>query len=713
MIPGKLLSPLLLLFVLSGCASTQLKLQEWQKLPKAHYTIPPYARHLALYKIALDPGHGGNAHITGYKRGVTGKREAVMNLNVARLLKEFLELAGAEVFLTREDDSFVSLQDRADKAGAAGCDLLISLHHNAGRNPEANYSAVFYHLNPDYSPVAMDLARNIYFGLVDALRLPQVLDDGLLTDKIIFPAGFGLLRRASIPAILLESSFYSNRKEEKRLTDLRYNRREAYGIFLGLARWASGGVPATKLMRPTGISVEKRPFIEYELRDGLTERSGRNLAQQLIFANSVTATIDGEKVPVVVSDDRMHVWFKPLSPLANGAHRVRVDLQNMFKNHNFPRVDTLIISAPTDSIDFQIATQYLPADTLARMPISLAVFDADGEVVWDSTQIRLRASRGSIAPALPELAGGRATVYYKADAQMGLVYVTAVTESHADTLLLSLIPPGQIWLLSGAVIDDSTGTPIPGTRVALNDSIFAASDENGVYFFLNPPVGLDTLVVSIDGYGKQSKALAIDSTRSELINFGLHANLDGLLHGEVIILDAAPSDSLATPIYADSARAADVNLAFIRHFADTLRWAGARPVLIRATETAIPVQERIKRVNEIAEGWYLKFGYERWPSDSLLVQVTIYPANKVGEKIANSVVAAFSEIPHARGIVLQNTDVPEVTLTNKTAVQVILRAREPQLADFQKLFSAIVDFMRAEKSERATRAARAVTPGTF
>ena len=81
--------------------------------------------------------------------------------------------------------------------------------------------------------------------------------------------------------------------------------------------------------------------------------------------------------------------------------------------------------------------------------------------------------------------------------------------------------------------------------------------------------------------------------------------------------------------------------------------------------------------------------------------------------IANSVVAAFSEIQNARGIVLQNTDVPEVTLTNKTAVQVILRAREPQLADFQKLFSAIVDFMRAEKFEMAARASRVARPGTF
>ncbi|MEK7727798.1 MAG: N-acetylmuramoyl-L-alanine amidase, partial [candidate division KSB1 bacterium] len=194
--------------LLTGCAGNKLRLQEWTALPKAQYTMPPYAHHLAQYKIALDPGHGGLSHLPGYKRGPTGKEEAVMNLNVALYLKEFLQLAGAQVVLTRVDDRFVSLNERAEIAAAAHCDFMISLHHNASDRITANHTTVFYHLHPDYSPMSMDLARAAYFGLVEALRLPEISPEGLLADKIIYPAGFGLLRAAKLPAILLESSFF-------------------------------------------------------------------------------------------------------------------------------------------------------------------------------------------------------------------------------------------------------------------------------------------------------------------------------------------------------------------------------------------------------------------------------------------------------------------------------------------------------------------------
>ena len=43
----------LFLLLYSGCAGTKLKLHEWTKLPKEHYTIPPYARDLAQYKIEV------------------------------------------------------------------------------------------------------------------------------------------------------------------------------------------------------------------------------------------------------------------------------------------------------------------------------------------------------------------------------------------------------------------------------------------------------------------------------------------------------------------------------------------------------------------------------------------------------------------------------------------------------------------------------------
>ena len=170
----------LLLTLMLGCANNKLRVREWTELPPVRYTIPPFAKHLAQYKIALDPGHGGLSHLPDYKRGPTGKEEAVMNLNVALHLKEFLQLAGAQVVMTRVEDRFVSLNERAEIAARERCDFLISLHHNAGARSTANYTTVFYHLHPDYSPMSMDLARATYFGLVEALRLPEISPEGLL-----------------------------------------------------------------------------------------------------------------------------------------------------------------------------------------------------------------------------------------------------------------------------------------------------------------------------------------------------------------------------------------------------------------------------------------------------------------------------------------------------------------------------------------------------
>ncbi|RMF67054.1 MAG: hypothetical protein D6743_05495 [Calditrichaeota bacterium] len=698
---NRILTVILMTAVLAGCAGTRLKLHDWTKLPDEQYTIPPYARYLAQYKIALDPGHGGNARLPGYKRGPTGLREAEVNLRVARFLREFLEKAGATVILTREDDRFVSLQDRADLAAAAGCDFMISLHHNSGQNPETNFVTVFYHLNPDFSPVSMDLARHVYFGLVDALRLPQLIEDGLRTDQLVYPSGFGLLRRATIPAILLESSFYSNRKEEKRLSNWRYNRREAYGIFLGLARWAAGGVPHAQRVAPAGVSRQKRPELRYRLFDGITERGGRDTGQQLIFAGSVRARVDGRSAPVQLSPDRAFASFAPDSALSNGLHLIRVDLENLYKNHNFPRTDTLIVAAPTDSIALIAAHTVLPADTSALLPVKIRFLDRDGEPVWDGTEVRVRASRGEVAPELPKLVQGEATVYYKSAADTGRVAVVAAADSHADTLFLRLLSPGQVWTLGGAVLDDSTQKPLAGAAVFLNDSLRATSDDNGFYFIFDPPPGSVSFEAKRRGYASERLRLTIDSTRSRILNVALRANLGGVLHEQVVILDAALDDSSTGYVFADTLTAAAANLALARHLDDTRAWAGATAVLVRDDEPALAVPARIRKVNALPEGWYLKLGYRGWEKDSLLVQATIYPANQMGEEIARAILTSFQELPNVRVELLQNTEVPEVTLTNKTAVQLLITCRRPEVVrrDMPRVFAGIVAFQKRAAAE--------------
>jgi N-acetylmuramoyl-L-alanine amidase len=688
-------------FLLAGCASTKLKLHEWTELPKAQYTLPPFAKNLAQYKIALDPGHGGMSHLPGYKRGPTGKEEAVMNLNVARFLKEFLEKAGAKVVLTRVDDRFISLHERNEIASAAGCDFMISLHHNATDNPQTNYAAVYYHLHPDYSPASMDLARNIYFGLVEALRLPQVANDGLLTDKLIYPDGFGLLRTSKIPAVLLESSFYSNPAEEKRLTKLSYNRREAYGIFLGLARWAAGGVPSAKLVQPAEISRDKRPEIVYEIADGITERGGRGARQLLTFAESASLKIDGKIVAAQMDMRNRKLRFRPDSALTNGPHLLQVDVQNLFKNHNLPRTDTLVIAAPAASIAFETPTSRLPADGVAVMPIRLQLADAEGQPVWDGSTVRLQASRGAMAPATLQLKNSSAVVYYQAATEIGPAEIMATADNHSDTLTIELASPGEQRVLSGVAVDDSSKVKLPTAAVMIDDSLHARLDANGGFFVENISPGPHKISATAKGYASESRIIAIEANRSAVVPMRLRANLAGILHNEPIILDAALGGNESGDLFSDAMTAANANFALAARLADTLRWAGANVVLVRENENGMPVPARIEKVNKLAAGWYLKINYRRGDADSLLVQSTIYPANRAGEEIATAINAAFARLPKARAILKQNTAVPEVNLTNKTALEVAIQCRTPMLVarDLPALLEGIIAFKRTAGNE--------------
>ena len=132
-----------------GCGHKQ---NNWHELPKVEFGIPPYARYLQGTKICLDPGHGGQGHLSEYKRGPTGLREAEVNLRVALYLRDFLSQAGAIVVMTRTDDSYVSITERSEIANLHEVDFFISIHHNSIDVPTTNYASTWYHRDADDSP---------------------------------------------------------------------------------------------------------------------------------------------------------------------------------------------------------------------------------------------------------------------------------------------------------------------------------------------------------------------------------------------------------------------------------------------------------------------------------------------------------------------------------------------------------------------------------
>jgi N-acetylmuramoyl-L-alanine amidase len=310
----------------------------WTAQPEPAFPIPPYARFLAGVRIVLDPGHVGQRDPGGnWKRGPTGLREAEVNLRVAQFLRELLTAAGAEVVLTRDKDD---LRERAEVANKLPADLLLSIHHNANGSSQPNYTSVFYHGDAAENPASLSAGRYLVTGLNDALRLESHLECALLSDFAVYDHnGFAVLRQAEVPAVLTEASFFSNPEEETRLRDPVYNRREAYGLFLGLARWAQAGLPRVALANATSREARHGGDVVVGLDDGLGGRGGWGAAQLKILPESFVVKLDGQPVryKLEASKRQLHV---SVPAGARGRRTLFVDFENIFGQHVVhPRIE--------------------------------------------------------------------------------------------------------------------------------------------------------------------------------------------------------------------------------------------------------------------------------------------------------------------------------------------------------------------------------------
>ncbi len=415
--------------------------------PAPEPTFPQYARFLEGIHVCLDPGHGGDAHIPNYKRGPTGLREADANLRVARALRELLERAGAKVTLTREGDEDVPLPRRSEIANGCGADVFLSLHHNASEKPEVNGTTTWYHGDPDHSPASLDLARHVQFGVGEALGTPRWIVCPLLTDTLMYKTGFAVLRRLEIPGCLGEASYHTNPDEERRLRDPAYNRREAWGYFLALARYAAGGLPRARLVSPKpGEEAGACPEIRVRMEDGLGHRGGWGGEIVRLVPSSVSARLDGAPAAFSYDPKTGDVTLTPPADLAPGEHGVEVRAENIFGNHVVTRPIRFRVEgvrpapeAPVESrgaIEFRLVAAN-PHDAAVELPRrgGDSRVPLQGEVIVDSSGI----ARAEVQPGRP--GGGPALHLVLTDA--AAVRLAKVSRANVGRTL-AVVVDGQV-----------------------------------------------------------------------------------------------------------------------------------------------------------------------------------------------------------------------------------------------------------------------------
>lgn len=243
---------------------------------------------LKVNRIVIDAGHGGHDDGTIGPHGVLEK-DVVLDVAL-RLAKLVQQKMGAEVVLTRSDDTFIPLQERTAIANEHKADLFLSIHANSSPAPEVAGTETFF-LNFTNSPDALNVAARENAGSDKSVgELKDLIQTITLNDKIeeshtfaddiqtaiqsqaaranpaahnrgVKRAPFVVLIGASMPSVLAEIGFLSNPRDENNLNKPEYRQKVAEALYKGLAQYAqslSHFEPSRQLAKSDGKTRDKQ-----------------------------------------------------------------------------------------------------------------------------------------------------------------------------------------------------------------------------------------------------------------------------------------------------------------------------------------------------------------------------------------------------------------------------------------------------------------------
>jgi N-acetylmuramoyl-L-alanine amidase len=183
------------------------------------------SQSLAGIKILLDPGHGGPEDSGSV--GPTGYPEKAVALVVSKLVRDQLVAKGATVYMTREEDRDVGLQERVDMIEKLQPAIAISLHYNAlpddGDAENTKGVGAFW-----YNTQAHSLGMFLHNYLVQELKRPSYG---------VFWNNLALTRPHTTPAILLELGFMINPVEFEWISNPQEQQKVAVALADGITQW--------------------------------------------------------------------------------------------------------------------------------------------------------------------------------------------------------------------------------------------------------------------------------------------------------------------------------------------------------------------------------------------------------------------------------------------------------------------------------------------
>jgi N-acetylmuramoyl-L-alanine amidase len=228
----------------------------------------PVSKPAHRFTVVIDPGHGG---VDGGAEGVSGAVEKDVTLAFARELRDHLASAGNyDVFMTRDSDIYLRLDDRVRIARQHEADLFISIHADTiavkslrgatvytvsdkATDPEAQALADRENLSDQFAGMEIkDDSQEVTDILIDLIRrethsfslnfahtlVGQLSSTVGLINNPHREAGFRVLKAPDIPSVLVELGYLSNPKDEAQLRDPEWRGKAAQSIADAVALFA-------------------------------------------------------------------------------------------------------------------------------------------------------------------------------------------------------------------------------------------------------------------------------------------------------------------------------------------------------------------------------------------------------------------------------------------------------------------------------------------
>ncbi|MGE0864656.1 MAG: N-acetylmuramoyl-L-alanine amidase [Vicinamibacterales bacterium] len=225
--------------------------------------IPSQAPSTGLRTVVIDPGHGGDELGT---QGARGTLEKDITLSVARRLRTLIESRlGAKVFLTREDDRTLSLDDRSAFANNHRADVFLSIHANSAVRPSLKGAEVYF-LTVERADAEARLRAGDDAAILPALgggtreidlilwetaqaryleqsaALAGFVEQSLagrveMSPRAVQQAPFRVLVGANMPAALVEIGYLSNAEQETQLASGAYQDQVAQALLDALIQF--------------------------------------------------------------------------------------------------------------------------------------------------------------------------------------------------------------------------------------------------------------------------------------------------------------------------------------------------------------------------------------------------------------------------------------------------------------------------------------------